>query len=214
MTSTTSRRRDTRSEQTRAALIEAAETLFARDGFDRVSTRQIGAAIGSGNNTVVAYHFGSKDALIEAIYRYRIPQIEARRAELRRAAQARGSEGSLREMFHALWQPLFEAVNEQGQHVYAMFLQAMMRDGMLRSPRLVIGDIGETMALVDLITEQLPFARGPRWDLRWQLATNLVLDAIRFIDAQHPGDRDGREAQFREAIDMAIAALLAPVPAG
>jgi len=211
MATTARRKRDNRSEQTRTALIEAAEALFARDGFDRVSTRQIGTAIGSANNTVVAYHFGSKEALIEAIYRHRLPQIEARRGELRREAETAGGATQIRPLFAALWQPLFEAVDTEGRHAYAMFLQAMLRDGMLRSPRLVIADIGETMSLVDLITEQLPFETGPRWDMRWQLATGLVLDAIAHIDSRYRDDRQAAEGFFAEAIDMAIAALLAPL---
>ena len=59
------RRRDPRREATARALIEAAESLFGQAGVDGVSTRQIGAAIGSANTNVVAYHFGAKDALIE-----------------------------------------------------------------------------------------------------------------------------------------------------
>ena len=58
------RRIDPRREATRVALIEAAESLIAEAGVEGTSTRQIGAAIGSHNTNVVAYHFGSKEALL------------------------------------------------------------------------------------------------------------------------------------------------------
>jgi AcrR family transcriptional regulator len=75
-------RLDPRREATQTALIEAAEMMFAGAGVDGISTRQIGAAIGSLNTNVVAYHFGSKHALIDAIFRHRLSAIDRRRAAL------------------------------------------------------------------------------------------------------------------------------------
>lgn len=202
------KRRDNRSQQTRTALIETAEAMFAEGGFSSVSIRQIGAAIGSANNTVVAYHFGNKDGLIEAIYRYRLPAIELRRSELLREAEAAGKGGCLRTLLSALWLPLYEVTDQSGRHSYASFLAAMMRDGMTHSPRLVLEDIATTLQLVDRISLLLPFDRGPLWNLRWQVATLLVLDAIRHIDIHVQDDRGLASHLFHDATAMAIAALL------
>ena len=76
------RRSDSRREVTTLAIIEAAESLFAQQGVDAVSLRQIGSAIGARNTAVVLYHFGDKEALIEAILGHRLPSFERRRAEL------------------------------------------------------------------------------------------------------------------------------------
>ena len=84
------KRPDPRGEATRIALIEAAESLFADSGVEGVSTRQIGAAIGSSNTNVVAYHFGGKEALIREVYRHRLPQIDRRRGELLKEAERAG----------------------------------------------------------------------------------------------------------------------------
>src|SRR6476659_10180897 len=69
-------------QSTKEQILLAGERLIADHGVDGVSMRQIGAAIGSGNNSAVLYHFGSKENLVEAIFEYRLPRLRARRAEL------------------------------------------------------------------------------------------------------------------------------------
>lgn len=67
---------------TKEQILLAAERMIADHGVDGVSMRQIGVAVGSGNNSVVLYHFGSKDKLVEAVFEYRLPRLRERRAEL------------------------------------------------------------------------------------------------------------------------------------
>jgi AcrR family transcriptional regulator len=69
-------------KSTKEQILLAAERLIADHGVDGVSMRQIGAEIGSGNNSAVLYHFGSKEKLVEAIFEYRLPRLRERRAEL------------------------------------------------------------------------------------------------------------------------------------
>jgi AcrR family transcriptional regulator len=65
---------------TKEQLVVAAERLIAEHGVDGVSMLQIGAAAGSANKSVVQYHFGSKDQLVQAIFEYRLPVVMRRRA--------------------------------------------------------------------------------------------------------------------------------------
>jgi AcrR family transcriptional regulator len=63
-------------------LVEAAEKLFAANGFDVVSVRDITQAAGS-NVAAVNYHFGSRDDLVAVVMtRYLTPVNEARLAGL------------------------------------------------------------------------------------------------------------------------------------
>lgn len=62
-------------------LILAAERLFAERGIDAVSLRSVMAEAGA-NVASVHYHFGSKDALVEALISRRSEQLHTRRAEL------------------------------------------------------------------------------------------------------------------------------------
>lgn len=66
-TSDTLRSTDARSVDTRLALMRAAETLMTAKGIDAVSLREVSAAAGQANNSSVLYHFGNRDALIDAI---------------------------------------------------------------------------------------------------------------------------------------------------
>ena len=54
------------SEATRARILDAAEKLFAEDGYDGASIRDI-AASSSSAVAVVTYHFGAKDQLFDAV---------------------------------------------------------------------------------------------------------------------------------------------------
>ena len=67
---------------TKEQIVLAAERLFAARGYEGVSLREIGAAAGSGNNSAVQYHFGSKGQLVVAIFENRLPYIDDRRAVL------------------------------------------------------------------------------------------------------------------------------------
>ena len=53
---------------TRRRILDAAQGLFVRHGLDATSLRMI-TAHASANIAAAHYHFGSKDALIEAVFR-------------------------------------------------------------------------------------------------------------------------------------------------
>lgn len=66
-------------DATRAALIAAAERLFAERGIEGVSLREIGAAAGKRNSNVTQYHFGDRDSLVRAIVQSRARSLNERR---------------------------------------------------------------------------------------------------------------------------------------
>ncbi|SFS13370.1 transcriptional regulator, TetR family [Dyella sp. OK004] len=71
---------------TKERILSSAEELFARHGFDGASLRQLTAAAGV-NLAAVNYHFGSKDRLIEEVFRRRLDELNGRRmAALNRIA--------------------------------------------------------------------------------------------------------------------------------
>src|SRR5881398_3294347 len=57
--------------ETRTRILDAAEELFMLHGFEGTSMRLLTAKAGV-NLAAVNYHFGSKDALIEAVFRRRL----------------------------------------------------------------------------------------------------------------------------------------------
>jgi AcrR family transcriptional regulator len=68
--------------ETRTRILDAAEELFMQHGFEGTSMRLLTTKAGV-NLAAVNYHFGSKDALVEAVFRRRLdPMNVARLAEL------------------------------------------------------------------------------------------------------------------------------------
>ena len=76
--------------ETRTRILDAAEELFMQQGFEATSMRVLTARAGV-NLAAVNYHFGSKHALIEAVFRRRLdPMNTARIAELERLEKSAG----------------------------------------------------------------------------------------------------------------------------
>src|ERR687896_950954 len=64
--------------ETRTRILDAAEELFMQHGFEGTSMRLLTAEAGV-NLAAVNYHFGSKHALIEAVFRRRLDPMNAER---------------------------------------------------------------------------------------------------------------------------------------
>lgn len=67
---------------TRELLLVTAERLYAEQGIDNVSLRQIGEAAGRRQTGVVQYHFGDVDGLLHAIVELRTRAANDRRTEM------------------------------------------------------------------------------------------------------------------------------------
>lgn len=202
-------RHDPRRDATRIALIEAAESLFADAGVEGVSTRQIGAAIGSSNTNVVAYHFGSKEALIEAVYRHRLPDIDRRRRELLDQADAAGTSGDLAQLVRIFALPFYEQVDAKGRHSFARFIAGLERSGMISSRVLVVSEFPETERLVARMVALFPGTPPPVVLQRLRLSVGLLVNALQVIDwEKKPGSAEADDL-FNMAVVMAAAAIAA-----
>ena len=115
--------RPTPTTATALQLLLTAERLFAEYGFSGVSLRQIATEAGSANNSAVAYHFGSKERLVEAIFGYRMPGLLQRRELL--LARVRPHDLHARLEVHLL--PMLELAESRDGH-YLSFLEQLERD--------------------------------------------------------------------------------------
>jgi AcrR family transcriptional regulator len=104
-------------------LILCAEQLFADRGIDAVSQREIAIAAGNGNNNAVAYHFGSKDRLMDALFEHRIAEMSAKRQNLFERAQKQASLTDARTLLEIVLLPVLDQVDQAGRHSHAGFLQ-------------------------------------------------------------------------------------------
>jgi AcrR family transcriptional regulator len=106
---------------TKERILSAAETLFARHGFAGASLRQVTAAANV-NLAAVNYHFGSKDNLIEEVFRRRLDELNARRLDALAMALASGMP-KLEDILGAFIRPaLALSLDDSGGHAFMRVL--------------------------------------------------------------------------------------------
>jgi AcrR family transcriptional regulator len=95
---------------TKDRILDAAEQLFASQGFAATSLRQITTAA-EVNLAAVNYHFQTKDLLVEAVVRRKLGPINARRTDMLDALESQMPEvvPSLEEVLKAFVQPVLDA---------------------------------------------------------------------------------------------------------
>ena len=106
---------------TRQKILGAAEALFAERGFAGASLRQVTAAA-KVNLAAVNYHFGSKDNLIEEVFRRRLDELSRRRLERLAKLEAAGN-ASLETVLDAFITPALElSLDRKGGSVFMRVL--------------------------------------------------------------------------------------------
>lgn len=108
-------RRPVARRDTRRQIILAAERLFAERGLAGVSLREINVAAGQRNTSAAHYHFGSKEALVDAIFEFRRSEIGRRRDEILDGLEREGRSADLRSLTVALIQPLACELQAEGE---------------------------------------------------------------------------------------------------
>ncbi len=98
---------------TRDLLLDTAERLYAERGLAQVSNRQIAEAAGQANNSVVAYHVGTKADLVAALCaRQAGPVEQATRAMV---AALRGTDAGPRDHVASLVAPFVRLLAARGR---------------------------------------------------------------------------------------------------
>ena len=95
----------TTAESTKARIVVAAERLFAAQGIDAVSLREINRLAGAKNAIAVQYHFEDRVGVLRAILAKHLPEVDARRHALLDECEASGTT-DLRAFAAALVRPL------------------------------------------------------------------------------------------------------------
>ncbi|QIE56611.1 TetR/AcrR family transcriptional regulator [Pikeienuella piscinae] len=130
--------------ETYKRLVETAERLFAAEGIATVSMRRINQDAGQKNTSALHYHFGSKEALIEAIVGYRMSRVNTRRLEMLRRIEDSGEEIDLHKIVCAIVFPLAELLDDEtGDNRYIQFLAQAYSDPVIRKTHLGPGRYDE-----------------------------------------------------------------------
>lgn len=162
-------------ENTETRLLRAAERLFAARGPDAVSLRAVMQEADT-NVAAVHYHFGSKEALVEAVVRSRIAEVSSAREELLEQAVSAGDVDA-RALARALVQPVVALVENGGRDWVRLVGQLLATN----DPRLApISDtfIERNAQFVELMTSLEPSASSETLNFRLTQAMSMTLHVL------------------------------------
>jgi AcrR family transcriptional regulator len=167
---------------TKERILDAAEKLFALKGFHVTSLRSITTEAGV-NLAAVNYHFGSKNALIEAIFERRLQPLNrerfARLAAVREKAAGEGRKPASGEILRAFVEPtLFFRQSSPGAHLFVTLVGRFFIDEDETFRTIFLRQIGPLLQMLHgMLCEALPAM--DREVLLWRL--HFVLGALSHV---------------------------------
>jgi AcrR family transcriptional regulator len=167
---------------TKERIIDAAEMLFALKGFHGTSLRGITTEAGV-NLAAVNYHFGSKQALIEAIFERRLQPLNrerfARLAAVKEKAVQEGRQPAPDDILRAFVEPtLFFRQSSPGARHFVTLVGRFFIDEDKAFRTIFLRQIGPLLQLVHgMLCEALPTI--DREVLLWRL--HFVLGALSHV---------------------------------
>lgn len=206
-----------RAEHTRLEILEVAERLFAENGYEAVSLRQIAAEAGKSNNNIVQYHFETKDNLLKALMSWRVHQMESARQAMLEQAEAQGMTGDIRTLLGILCLPLLDIYNKDGHRRFPKVLgEYLFRIW----PRLKIHPADEDPASVpalsrtiNLMHQRLRYIPKDIIRMRSSSCLGMFINNISRIDSQEMLEAlpVSKAIQISETFEMMVAAMNAPL---
>ena len=158
---------------TKAAVFTSAERLFALNGFQCVSVRDITADAGV-NLASVNYHFGSKDALLFEIFRRRTAELNRERARLlHEAADRGGGKPPVRDILAAYFGPPLRwarpdnARPSTDRRISMQFIIRARSEGTAQMREVLQNDVSHLARFADALIAARP--ELPRDEVYWRL---------------------------------------------
>lgn len=193
-------------------LVLAAERLFAERGIDAVSLRAVMSAAGA-NVAAVHYHFGSKEALIEALIRQRSDAVAARRAALLDDVEHSGAV-TARGLAEAFVLPVWEMATGEGGS-WVKFIAGILGSGHPALSTVAEGFSDQAVRFMTLLGRAFPDL--PRPTLRFRLAQAMTLTFQVLGDVHQTQDllaisgvQLSPEQVMTELVDVVTAILAGP----
>jgi len=210
--------------ETQTRILDAAEELFLQHGFEGASMRMLTARAGV-NLAAINYHFGSKDALIEAVLRRRLDPMNASRVAALDHLEAQAADGPVEPdaiigAFVGTSLRMIEDARGGGRNFIRLLgrtytdpdkkIRALI--GQFYAPAMERYKAAFARALPDLPGDELV------WRMHFMFGTLsytlAATDTVQLIAGCKPEDRyDARLLEARLTAFLA-AGLLAPLPSG
>ncbi|TEA76817.1 TetR/AcrR family transcriptional regulator [Allopusillimonas ginsengisoli] len=215
------------STTTRELILDAAEQLFAQQGHDNTSMRQITSAAGV-NLAAINYHFGSKDGLVQAVFQRRVAALNKERLMLLDALEAQSGSEALKpsQIVEAFFGPLVRHAcsSDSSRKAFVPLLERSMSDpgGFIRAA--IIDEHSEVLArFKQALVRALPDV--PEIEMIWRFhfmlgATSYAITGAEVLRSamSWTGADDNVADPARRLLDRLLSFLLgglrAPLPEG
>ena len=198
----------------RTKMILVGEALFAREGIDGVSLRQVAAKAGQKNHHAVQYHFNSREGLVQAIFDYRMEQMDRHRLEMLQAADKEGLLENPRTIADIIFVPQLEVISELGDFSYANFLcQYLLRNSDAEFGRFG-GNLPEGLTRVlGLLRSKLAFLSDGAAQRRLITACFMFLNllAVYTRDLESGRANEAFSDALEDTMRQIVAALFLPI---
>ena len=206
-------------EYTRNRILDSAESLFAQKGISATSLRAI-TKDAQVNLAAVHYHFGSKDALLDAVLERRAQPVNQERMRLLSAMreESEGAPLAVEVILDAYVMPGIRAVEIAAEHSANIarllvrieaqppeVVEALFRKNLGLVNRAVLEELQRSLPHLseETLAERFRFSMGT---LSFIFSGNFDLDVI----DSHPCSPTDLEKRLRHAIAFLAAALRAP----
>ncbi len=198
---------------TKEIILDTAETLFSLHGIGATSLRAIVKAAGL-NVAAIHYHFGSREALVQAVFNRRLQPINRQRLELLDALEAEAEDAiPPRDLVMAFLKPMFDYFNDQPAQVRGLMSRLHTEPDVTRP---VLQQYHEILQRF-----QQAFLKAAPWlgaeQVRLRMSFMIGSMGI-MLSGRHPAFSDGNSALlkpeqlFEEVIEYNTAGLSAGRP--
>ncbi len=170
-------------------LFDAAERLFAQNGFEAVSVRDITGAA-EANVAAVNYHFGSREDLVELVVAHRMGSIvkeQLARIETLEKKSTGNKTPPIEELLEAMFRPFVKngGIDHQEDGFVARLLgRILSRQGAIYSPQLEAEVSDLYKRFKRLLAKSLPSIASEELDFRIHFIHGATIQLL----MGHPGD--------------------------
>ncbi len=203
---------------TKTSIMDAGERLMAKHGLNGVSLRAI-VAEADANSAALHYHFGSRDALVEAILTRNGRPNSLRRREMIDALEARDKAPTTTDVVGVMVGPFIEMLQENGE-AGRCFLRFLAR---LQSDRVGIQEEmekkyfpGNRKRIARMLAQAAPHLTPEVQRLRVTMTLDTMLQSLAGAEFMaHPWKKKNSEKELRAfarvLVDYLAGGLSAPV---
>lgn len=203
-------------------ILDAAETLFVEHGLEATSMRMITATAGV-NLAAVNYHFGTKENLIQEVFRRRLGELNQRRlaalARIEEGAQRSGVRIKPSQVLEAFFEPSLQMATDQthGGRIFMQLLGRTYTEPNAFVRKFLAAEYADTLGrFLDALYASLPGV--PRDEILWRFhfmmgATSYAIagtDALQLFAGKFDDEDPAR--LIPRLMSFLLGGLRAPLP--